>query len=207
MKVLELFKGTGSVSKGILEVYPEAEIISVDIEKKYKPTICCNILDFDYKKYKVGEFDIIWGSPPCHTFSRLRNSWIGRKLKSHGDTIITKEIIEQDIKDFGLPILRKAEEIIDYLKPKYYFIENPQTGKMKNYISRPFYDVDYCRYGFDYKKRTRIWTNKEIKPKLCEGKCGKIKEGTKQHLTNINRITKLQDRYRIPQELIKELVL
>ena len=48
----------------------------------------------------------------------------------------------------GVPILRKTEEIIQYFEPRLWFIENPQTGKMKDFIdpSVNFYDVDYCKY-------------------------------------------------------------
>ena len=65
-------------------------------------------------------------------------------------------------------------------KPPLYFIENPQTGKMKNYISdRPYYDVDYCKYSdWGMRKRTRIWTNKiGFKPKVCNKDCGFMKDG------------------------------
>ena len=56
----------------------------------------------------------------------------------------------------------KTIEIIHYFRPKIWFIENPQTGLLKQ---QPFmdkfdyYDVDYCKYGFNYRKRTRLWTN------------------------------------------------
>ena len=59
----------------------------------------------------------------------------------------------------GLPLLIRTEEIIDYFKPTYYFIENPKGGKMKDFCYRPYVDVSYCRYGYDYRKDTRIWTN------------------------------------------------
>jgi hypothetical protein len=71
----------------------------------------------------------------------------------------------------------KVFEILDYFKPKYWWIENPQTGKMKYYIEkiRPdikWYDVDYCKYGFPYKKRTRFWTNiSSFNPKVCKKDC------------------------------------
>ena len=98
-------------------------------------TICCNILEWDYKAaFSVGHFDIIWASPPCNTFSKMRLSNVGR----YG---VTMETIQQDISLIGLPILRRTEEIIDYFKPSLYFIENPQTGRMKDYIDRPYYDV------------------------------------------------------------------
>ena len=174
MKVLELFSGTGSVGTVAKEM--GWEVVSLDLKNANIET---NILSWDYTLYKPGYFDLIWASPPCDTFSALRSPWIGRKLKCHHGKVCTKELLQKDMDTIGIPILRKTEEIIDYLKPKYYFIENPQTGKMKDYLSRPFYDVDYCKYAdWGYKKRTRVWTNLTgFIPKLCKKDCGQLVDG------------------------------
>ena len=204
MNTLELFSGTRSVGKICDEL--GWSTISLDLKDA---DININILEWNYKEFPPHHFDIIWASPPCAFFSSLRITNLGKPSKKHGGTIFTKEIIEADLHNEGLPILYKTLEIIDYFKPKYYFIENPQTGKMKNYINRPFYDVDYCMYSnWGYRKRTRIWTNlKEFTPKLCNKKCGNI-EG-KSHIVKLgasNR-TSLKDRYRIPPKLIEELFI
>jgi hypothetical protein len=181
MKVLELFSGTGSVGKVCKEL--GWEVVSLDLKGA---DINTNILDWDYTQYAVGDFDIIWASPPCDTFSRLRLTWLGRKLKCHNGQVCTKELLQQDIDEIGLPILRKTEEIIDYFNPKLWFIENPQTGRMKEYIDRPFYDVDYCKYvDWGYQKRTRIWTNQtNFEPKLCKKDCENLLAGGRQHKAN-----------------------
>ena len=161
--------------------------------------INCNILDWDYKVYPVGHFDVVWASPPCDTFSNLKNCWIGRNG-------YTRESIQNDIDNIGLPILRRTGEIINYFNPTYYFIENPQTGKMKEYTDKPFYDVDYCKYSdWGYKKRTRVWTNLTgFTPKLCKRDCGNIVG--KKHKEDISRtVSNINDRYRIPPQLIEEL--
>ena len=188
MRVLELFSGTGSVGKVCKEL--GWEVVSLDLKGA---DININILDWDYKN--VGSFDIIWASPPCDTFSQLRKTWIGRKLKCHNGEVCSLELLQKDIDTIGLPILRRTEEIIDYLKPKYYFIENPQTGRMKDYIDRPYYDVDYCKYtDWGYKKRTRIWTNLEnFKPQLCKNDCGNIMEGNNKHKVNFGGSKIIQD--------------
>ena len=137
MRVLDLFSGTHSVGKVASAL--GYEVVSLDLSDA---TICCNILEWDYKAaFSVGHFDIIWASPPCNTFSKMRLSNVGR----YG---VTMETIQQDISLIGLPILRRTEEIIDYFKPSLYFIENPQTGRMKDYIDRHYYDVDYCKLGY-----------------------------------------------------------
>jgi len=182
MKLLELFSGTGSIGKIAKE--KGWEVVSLDLKGA---DINTDILKWDYKKdYIPGDFDVIWASPPCDTFSALRRTWIGRKLKCHNGEICSQELLDKDIQEQGLPILRRAEEIIDFFKPKYYFMENPQTGLMKNYVERPFYDVDYCKYSnWGYKKRTRIWTNLQgFNAKLCKNDCDNLMENTKLHKAN-----------------------
>ena len=204
MRVLELFSGTGSVSKVAKEL--NWEVISLDLKNA---DINVDILNWNYKSYPKGHFDIIWASPPCDTFSKLRDTWIGRKLKKHGDTIITKEIIIEDMMKEGLPILNKTKEIINYFNPSYWFMENPQTGRMKEFNNElPFYDIDYCKYSdWGYRKRTRIWTNvKNFNAKLCCKDCDSfvngrhnIQLGVKTYGVNKN------EKYRIPPLLIEEL--
>lgn len=172
VRVLELFSGTGSISKVCIE--RKWEVITLD--RDMKADIQEDIMTWDYKKkYKPCYFDIITASPVCLFWSICRNSWIGRKIKMHGDKIITKEILQEDIDKYGKPMVDKVREIIEYFKPKYFWIENPQTSRMKEYITDlPFYDVDYCKYSdFGYKKRTRFWTNiKGFDPKKCKKDCG-----------------------------------
>jgi len=181
MRLLELFSGTKSVGK--VAYQKGYEVTSLDLKDA---DINCNILDWDYKIFPPNYFDLIWASPPCDTFSFMRNIHIGRN--GH-----TAETLQRDIDNIGLPILRQTEEIIDYFKPKYYFIENPQTGRMKEYIDKPFYDVDYCKYSdWGYKKRTRIWTNVlGFTPKTCKKDCPNM-EGTK-HQLNIGHLSFIKD--------------
>ena len=203
MKCLELFCGTKSFRKACP---PDWEVISVDIMKKFNPDICCDILELDYKAlWDVGEFDIIWCSPPCQFFSVCRNSWIGRHVKLRKE-VMTRELILEDEIEHGLPLVRKAFEIIDYFKPSKWFLENPQTGRLKNHITdKPFIDVDYCRYGFDYKKRTRIWTNVDsLENQLCT--CGVKRHSVRIGRKDTSRRVGRNERYKIPPNLIKYLL-
>lgn len=200
MKCLELFCGTKSFKKACPDTW---EIISVDIESKFNPDICCDIMDLDYTQWDIGEFDIIWASPPCTTFSQAKLSNIGTFSKKR-QCVLTREICENEMIEEGLPIVYKALEIIDYLKPKYWYMENPQTGHLKRFMgSINFIDVDYSQFGFDYRKRTRIWTNvTKLKNKLTSNKI--------KHKTTIGsktiRQTTLEERYSIPKSLIDYLL-
>jgi hypothetical protein len=216
MKLLELFSGTHSIGKVAKEL--DIEVISLD--RDLPADIKIDIMDWDYKIYPSGYFDIITASPVCLWWSYLRLSHINRKLKSLNGEVLTRELIQKDIDTFGKPMVDKVKEIIDYFKPKYYWIENPFCGSMKSYITDlPFYDIDYCMYSnWGYKKRTRFWTNIiGFKPKLCNNQCENIDETTRNnkkpsHSIRIgnrtsNKSTTLLERYRIPPTLIKELLL
>ena len=142
-----------------------------------------DIMDFDYKQYPQDHFDVIWASPPCTNYSHLKKCWLGRELKGEIYTI-EKNLKEQDEADL---LVLKALEIIEYFNPPAWFLENPQTSNLKNreiMKGIPFHDVDYCMYSdWGYRKRTRIWTNKEDwAGKLCDGSgaCGNMLN-SKQH--------------------------
>ena len=169
VKVLELFSGTGSVGKICRR--RGYEVVSLDLI--LPATIKADILKWDYKVYPPGEFDLITASPVCAWWSNLRMSWIGRKLKCHGGAVCTKKLLQEDINKYGKPMVDRVFEILDYFEPRFWWVENPKTGRMKEYINnKPFHDVDYCRYAdWGYQKRTRFWTNINFVPMLCEQKC------------------------------------
>tara|TARA_R110001632_G_scaffold27957_4_gene74805 strand:- start:1789 stop:2439 length:651 start_codon:yes stop_codon:yes gene_type:complete len=215
MNVLELFSGTGSVGKCCKEL--GYNVISVDL--LLPATHKIDIMDFDYKQYSKDYFGIIWSSPPCTSYSILQNSWIGRK-KKNGE-IFTKEQQEKDMIEAD-KIVKKTLEIINYFDCELWFMENPQSGNLKNreYMKDiPYYDVDYCKYSdWGYRKRTRIWTNKEnFDNKLCNKDCGFIIEG--KHINNLGndvfkkngeKVSKnftQKEKYRIPADLIYSLIL
>jgi site-specific DNA-cytosine methylase len=211
MKVLELFSGTGSVGKVCKEL--GYSVVSLDLKNA---DININVLDWNYKDYPKFFFDIIWASPPCQTFSNCRNSWIGRKNSIFGDKIITKELLSKDMIERGVPIVLKTLEIIEYFEPKVYFIENPASGRMKEFVNLPFYNVTYCKYSdWGYRKATTIWTNKKnFTPKYCRNDCENMLD-KKKHIKTMNGCGKgrsisgdyyLNLRYRIPPLLIKELL-
>lgn len=183
--VLELFSGTHSIGKVAHRL--GYEVVSLDrdlggecpFKSGYKSDthIKADIMDWDYKVYEPGHFDVITASPVCLWWSHLRCSWLGRKCKKiHPTDIITQAHIQADIDRYGKPMVDKVFEIIDYFKPKHWWVENPATGRMKEYIDKPFYDVDYCKYSnWGYKKRTRFWTNiKGFEPKKCKNDCENV---------------------------------
>ena len=201
LRLLELFSGTGSVGK--VAKKEGFKVTSVDINKKANPTFCVDILKWDYKQFPRGHFDMIWASPPCDTFSHLLNCHIGRPCKKPGyeGRVWSKELIAERQEQIGLRILKRVKKIIKYFEPKHFFIENPQTGRMKDYMTEYKHtDVCYCMYGFDYKKPTRLWhNNKYFAGVMCDHK-GK-------HTVRIGKrgTTTLNERYSIPPQLLEDV--
>tara|TARA_R110001592_G_C12844025_1_gene721177 strand:+ start:67 stop:723 length:657 start_codon:yes stop_codon:yes gene_type:complete len=214
-KCLELFSGTHSFGKVAEEIgYSVLSldlILSADIKE--------DILTWDYKKYPKNSFDIIWASPPCTFYSRLQNTWIGRKRKD--GTLVTKEWIEVQRKESDL-IMKKTLEIIDYFNPFLWFIENPVSCLKDREIMKniPYYTCDYCMYcDWGYRKRTNIWTNKEDwTPLICNKDCGNMfihktnlgNDIRKKHKADVSKNfgggTNRLDRYRMPPNLIFSLL-
>ena len=82
--------------------------------------------------WEAGDFDIIiWASPPCQMFSRARQCNIGKTINGE---VMTRATLERDTVEIGVPLLRKRQEIIDFLKPRKWLIENSYFGSMNNIL-------------------------------------------------------------------------
>ena len=196
MKLLELFSGAGSVGKVAKEL--GYDVVSLDLKNA---DINTDILQWNYKQFKQNEFNIIWASPPCTEYSRAKPTGI-RKT------------------DYANSVVKKTIEIINYFNPSIWFIENPEAGLLKQQdfmTDFDYYDIDFCKYGMEYRKRTRIWTNlKDWTPRpLCKKDCGNIIDNrhkeTAQRLPSKGRWNEqkkhTQDElYRIPSDLIEEIM-
>lgn len=207
MRVLELFKGTGSVSKVMKQA--GHEVVSLDILGKFDPTHVCDILDFDYQQYPPKHFQVIWASPECKVYSQLQTTNVGPHRKFR-----TRQELD-DTRQEHSKYVEKVLEIIDYFSPDEWYIENPYQSAMKDLpcmrALRSF-RFDYCRFGYDYQKPTRIWTNRADLTNMtctCAVKPHKYRIG----ITNpakVSRggeadITNTLERYSIPEALLRHL--
>ena len=154
-RLLELFSGTGSIGKSFRE--KGWEVTSVDIDPKSDADIVADVATWCFRVHDPGYFDCIWASPPCTHYSRART------------TAKTPRDLEGSDR-----LVQRVLDIAEYHKPRGgHFIENPQTGLLKDRMvvnSLAFHDTSYCRYGFPYRKATRIWHNNfhfEPRPMCC----------------------------------------
>jgi len=156
MKVLELFAGSRSFSKVAEEM--GMETFTTDNKPFDKIDLVIDILDLNNdllmeKLFEKGidNIDCVWASPPCTYFSvaSIGHHW----NKDH--TPKTEQA------KLGVKIVQKTLDIIKFLKPDFFFIENPR-GKLRKLDvvkEMPRATVCYCKYGEDRMKPTDIWTN------------------------------------------------
>lgn len=211
-RLLELFKGTGSVGK--VFAANGYKVISVDFDPKYNPTHNTDILEFNYRKYRPGYFRYIWASPPCTQYSHARTTG------PPPDFVTADRIVARTI------------AIIRYLRPQFWFMENPALSKLRHRpviktLPRPHQNVvlDYCQFSdWGYRKPTRVWYGGRAKkahrtiqsvrcPFTLRG-CRNTKETPDgriihhMHLSgNTHRPTACkEDKYRVPARLVGYLV-
>jgi site-specific DNA-cytosine methylase len=199
-KLLELFKGTGSVGKQANKM--GFKITSLDLDPIYTPDIETDILEWDYKKWSNENNyipDMIWASPPCNTFSPMVY-----RLKER-DVENAKPL--SDRARLGTKILYKTIEIIEYFlkkNPKLLFImENPRgmmrkDTKMKKLARET---TLYCLYGDFKRKATDFWNN------FPQGL--KIDQETKQcpnKTIPVQDLKTIEERYSMPSKLIKHFL-
>jgi len=194
-KILELFSGNGSFSK-VARQYG-IETFTIDINSKFNPDLVKDVTELEKEDMSFNP-SIIWSSPPCQEYSHAKRRGI-RNIEGANKNVL------------------KTLEIISWFPNAFWFIENPQTGILKNQTFMKdlyFKDVSYCKYGMPYRKQTRIWTNFKLwNPKnICKKDCDFIKDG--KHICSVGNARKKytmlhyskEDKYHVPQELCSEIL-
>ena len=165
MRVLSLFSGTGSVDKVAREM--GWEVVSLDISDKYKPDICADIMDIDFKAlWPKKSSDMVFASPPRDKFSVAPSHLFDAEQRAARA-------------EEGSLIARRTRTILDWLEPKFYVVEIPNSSRV--WVQGIFDDynkvkVSYCKYGYKYRKNTRLATNVDFEPKICKWDCGAVRQ-------------------------------
>ena len=151
--MLDLFSGLGGASQAFMDSH-EWAVLRYDNNPKLANVAATTICDL--KEYQIicrHDIELIWASPPCIEFSTAYNA---PKSKAQR----TGENYTPD-----LSLVRRAMEIIEELKPKYFVIENgagaskdlePLLGKPRQIIG-PF-----LLWGvFPYIDEPRFWEHQK----------------------------------------------
>ena len=198
MKLLELFCGTKSVGK-VFEAHGW-EVVSVDLNPKFKPTIVADVMSLP-TTIGVG-FDFCHFSPPCTEYS-IAHTGNARDL------------------DSANALVKHCLAIIRDSKPRFWTIENPASGLLKKMEFMQDYNYSigsYCKYDFPYRKNTIIWNNFDLTLLKCNYDCDSIYKFNKRwrHKTHAQKgpsfkdglgdvCYKSTDLYRIPEKFVLEI--
>ena len=86
----------------------------------------------------------IIANPPCLEFSTARSSGLARNPEE------------------GMRLVRECQRIIEEGNPKWWVIENPGKGVLKQFLGDPVYEYEPWWYGSPWTKRTALWGNFNI---------------------------------------------
>lgn len=117
--MIDLFSGLGGASQAMVK--KGWEVITVDINSEFNPTICCDVRNF--LVYWDGRSpDLLWASPPCDEFSKSQKPWYGFPTPSRE----------------SLELVFCVLEIVRVIKPRFWILENV-IGMQKWFGKAPFH--------------------------------------------------------------------
>lgn len=197
IKILDLFSGTQSVRKALDLHNVEYEYYGIDIYSPEEDNIILDLSQDDIVDKVVATLpdnwkpDFIWASPVCSKFSRLSTgkggnfyyefTKFGIKPRTNWDINIQPNYMGRVKGAYDEAVLHiiLVENMLKILKyyDSDYIIENPYTSLIERLLPVLVIKnkVDYCRYGFNYKKPTAIYSNKMLDFKTCNHKTHKVK--------------------------------
>ena len=207
MIVLELFAGTRSIGKAFEK--RGHKVYSVEWDKNFENITLYedinNITVKDIIKLCGGVPDVIWASPDCTTYSIAAISHHRRKNEETNNLDPTS-----DYAKFCDKTNKHVLDLIQELKPKYYFIENPRGGLRKMDFMKGLYryTVTYCQYGDTRMKPTDIWTNHpnpQFKP-MCRNGDDCHEKAPRGSKTGTQGLKGSKERSIIPEQLCEQIV-
>ena len=148
MKIIDLCSGLGGFSQAFLN--RGHDVIRIDNNPKFKDVPHTTIMDIRYIRncgldIHPGKVDILLMSPPCNHFS-LASTYIHWSKTG----IPTKETV------CHIRIVYWCLDAVDYLRPKYWLIENPR-GQIKRVLGEPDWKIYLGSYGAMSQKPTYLY--------------------------------------------------
>lgn len=133
---IDLCCGLGGFSRAFRDA--GWEVVTVDINPKFKPTICADLTKLSFldiigacKKKDMTEYQtvVVLASPPCERFSIANSDWPQKGIRK------------------ALDIAGACIELIADLQPDYWCLENPK-GRLRWFLGPPPHSVHLSDYGY-----------------------------------------------------------
>lgn len=162
MKVLDLFAGTGSATQAFRAAGDDVKTLDIcgGVD------VCVDIKLFAKNPARfIGRWvpDVIWASPPCTAFSMAGSGsrQNGSKRWAYGDFPFYGPRLPLDKEArCGCAYVLAALYVIKFLKPRFWWLENPMGGLKTMAFMREVPGpviVTYCQYGERRMKPTTLW--------------------------------------------------
>ena len=158
MYMVDLCSGLGGASEPFID--RKWRVIRIDNDSEFKDvpnTIIANVNNIKEIEIYPPLFqkpDFVWASPPCNKFSiaRVYDNWDKKTKRPTNIDVVA-----------AIRIVMWCMDVIDYLKPKYWVIENPR-GMLRNILNAPGKVLPgvttyYACWGAPYLKPTDLWGN------------------------------------------------
>ncbi len=162
----ELFGGVGEISVQIANRFPSLRRIYMfewrgrivcDAARRHPrvTVVVTDIRTMNYVFVPPGAF--VWASPPCEGYSPQRRSEFAKKGTEFAKSVL--ELADTYVR-VTLDFIRAAAALC-------WVLENP-SAELRNRLAiwkHVHYDrftVTYCKYGFDYRKRTDLFVSREL---------------------------------------------
>lgn len=68
----------------------------------------------------------------------------------------------------GMELVRECQRIIAECQPNFWVIENPATGRLKDFLGPPRMTYEPWHYGSPWTKKTALWGKFNIPPRVYE---------------------------------------
>ena len=147
---IDLCSGLGGFSRAFKDA--GWEVVTVDIDQKFQPTICGDITRLTVADIEAvleqpdwGDYDAdcILASPPCERFSLACRTW-------------PKPGIQK-----AMDVVGACLELIAEIKPTFWILENPKA-RLRWFLGTPKGTVRLSDYGAPYLKPTDYWGNIDL---------------------------------------------
>lgn len=142
MKILHLCADTGSDTKPWKDAGYEVELVGreIGVENYHPPKDVYGII----------------ANPVCTEFSTAtRDNGVQKKKRARDP-------------EEGMLLVRECQRIIEEANPYFWVIENPATGRLKDFLGPPRMVYEPWQYGSPWTKKTALWGNFNIPPKTYD---------------------------------------
>tara|TARA_Y100001973_G_scaffold75419_1_gene110153 strand:+ start:1253 stop:1873 length:621 start_codon:yes stop_codon:yes gene_type:complete len=188
-KMIDLCSGLKGASQPFIDC-PDWEVFTIDINPILDPDLCIDIIELskileEIKEVPTEDITLIWASPECIEFYKVLAPF-------HKD-------------DYGnepdMSLVNACLKIIDFINPKYWVLENTQSGSifikkiLGNYRQKlgPFFlwgnfPLLNCKVDKKHKYNNDTWSDNPLRSNIKAKLPYEVGENLRNNITNQNSL-------------------